>query len=42
MVGSLRISVACTQATGFAARSASFSLANTIAHAPSEDGHVSS
>ncbi|CAB4665749.1 unannotated protein [freshwater metagenome] len=41
MVGSLRIDIPCTHATGFGAAAATFSLPITIAIAPSDDGHVS-
>jgi hypothetical protein len=40
-VGSLRISVAWTQAGFRGARFACFSFASTIAHAPSDDGPLS-
>src|ERR1700759_3716305 len=42
MVGSLRIAVARTQATGPGAAEAASESPMTTAHAPSEDGHVSS
>ena len=42
MVGSLRIAVARIQATGPGAAAAASESPMTTAHAPSEDGHVSS
>src|SRR4029077_9168587 len=42
MVGSLRIAVARIQATGPGAAAAASGEPITTAHAPSEDGHVSS
>jgi hypothetical protein len=41
IVGSLRIAVPSTHAGGLAPRSPPASSAITIAHAPSDDGHVS-
>ncbi len=41
LFASLRMAVASIHATAFGAAAAADSLASTIAHAPSDDGHVS-
>jgi hypothetical protein len=41
IVGSLRMAVAWIHAGGTGAAAATASLASTMAHAPSDDGHVS-